>query len=129
MGSPLPGGSTLMISAPMSPSSWPQKGPAISWPISTTRSPASGPAGATVSLTGSLGRQSMHRAADPAPDRLARRRQAGLRLAGCAPGLDIRTAIEERQFTPLRADLFTKGLGRGEVHLAVGVGYDAICLG
>ena len=37
MGSPAPGGSTLITSAPMSPISWPQNGPAIRLPISTTR--------------------------------------------------------------------------------------------
>ncbi len=38
------GGSTLMTSAPRSPSSCPQNGPAITWPSSMTRMPASGPA-------------------------------------------------------------------------------------
>src|SRR5215203_5655155 len=42
MGSPLPGGSTLMTSAPKSARSWPQKGPASKLPISTTRTPSSG---------------------------------------------------------------------------------------
>ena len=41
IGSPAPGGSTLMTSAPMSPSNWPQKGPASSCPSSTTRNPLS----------------------------------------------------------------------------------------
>ena len=43
IGSPAPGGSTLMTSAPMSPSNWPQNGPASSWPSSTTRRPARAP--------------------------------------------------------------------------------------
>src|SRR5215212_4848026 len=42
MGSPLPGGSSLMTSAPRSPRSWPQKGPARRLPISTTRTPSRG---------------------------------------------------------------------------------------
>src|SRR5918912_151257 len=42
MGSPLPGGSTLMTSAPKSARSWPQKGPASKLPISTTRTPSRG---------------------------------------------------------------------------------------
>src|SRR5919112_166536 len=42
MGSPLPGGWSLMISAPRSPRSWPQKGPASRLPISTTRTPSRG---------------------------------------------------------------------------------------
>src|ERR687893_1998286 len=42
MGSPLPGGSTLMTSAPKSARSWPQKGPASRLPISTTRTPSRG---------------------------------------------------------------------------------------
>src|SRR5215210_5115577 len=42
MGSPLPGGSTLMISAPKSARSWPQNGPASRLPISTTRTPSRG---------------------------------------------------------------------------------------
>src|SRR5919112_1163940 len=42
MGSPLPGGSSLMTSAPRSPRSWPQKGPASRLPISTTRTPSRG---------------------------------------------------------------------------------------
>ena len=43
IGSPWPGGSILMTSAPMSPSSCPQNGPASSVPSSITRSPESGP--------------------------------------------------------------------------------------
>src|SRR5689334_20193230 len=43
MGSGWPGGSTLITSAPMSPSSRPVKGPASSMPSSITRTPASGP--------------------------------------------------------------------------------------
>src|ERR671913_2400371 len=42
MGSPLPGGSSFMTSAPKSARSWPQKGPASRLPISTTRTPSSG---------------------------------------------------------------------------------------
>ena len=42
--SPLPGGSTLTTSAPMSASTWPQNGPAITWVSSSTRSPSSAPA-------------------------------------------------------------------------------------
>src|SRR5919112_3461974 len=42
MGSPLPGGSTLMTSAPKSARSWPQKGPASRLPISTTRTSSRG---------------------------------------------------------------------------------------
>src|SRR5215213_4484876 len=42
MGSPLPGGSTFMTSAPKSARSWPQKGPASKLPISTTRTPSRG---------------------------------------------------------------------------------------
>src|ERR687890_2201376 len=42
MGSPLPGGSILMTSAPKSARSWPQKGPASRLPISTTRTPSRG---------------------------------------------------------------------------------------
>src|SRR5215472_5887404 len=45
MGSPVPGGSALMTSAPKSASSRPMNGPAISVPSSRTRTPASGPAG------------------------------------------------------------------------------------
>ena len=37
IGSPCPGSSTLMTSAPKSPSNWPQNGPASSWPSSVTR--------------------------------------------------------------------------------------------
>src|SRR5215210_1188022 len=42
MGSPLPGGSNFMTSAPKSARSWPQKGPASRLPISTTRTPSRG---------------------------------------------------------------------------------------
>src|ERR687894_1993860 len=42
MGSPLPGGSTFMTSAPKSARSWPQNGPASRLPISTTLTPSSG---------------------------------------------------------------------------------------
>src|SRR5215210_3629455 len=42
MGSPLPGGSSFMTSAPKSARSWPQKGPARRLPISTTRTPSRG---------------------------------------------------------------------------------------
>src|SRR5918995_425778 len=42
IGSPLPGGSTFMTSAPKSARSWPQKGPARRLPISTTRTPSRG---------------------------------------------------------------------------------------
>src|SRR5215212_9692419 len=42
IGSPLPGGSTFITSAPKSPRSWPQKGPARRLPISTTRTPSRG---------------------------------------------------------------------------------------
>src|SRR5215207_8112775 len=42
MGSPLPGGSSFMTSAPKSARSWPQNGPARRLPISTTRTPSSG---------------------------------------------------------------------------------------
>src|SRR5919107_1286368 len=42
MGSPLPGGSILMTSAPKSARSCPQKGPASKLPISTTRTPSRG---------------------------------------------------------------------------------------
>ena len=42
-GSGAPGGSTLMTSAPMSPSSRPANGPAIKVPSSSTRMPSSGP--------------------------------------------------------------------------------------
>src|ERR671917_2875294 len=42
IGSPLPGGSSLMTSAPKSARSWPQKGPASRLPISTTRTPSRG---------------------------------------------------------------------------------------
>src|SRR5690606_41324215 len=41
-GSPTFGGSILITSAPNSPSSLLAKGPAISWPISTTLRPCSG---------------------------------------------------------------------------------------
>src|SRR5690606_18306855 len=41
--SPVTGGSSLTISAPMSPRSCPQKGPAMSCPISTTLMPSSAP--------------------------------------------------------------------------------------
>ncbi len=43
------GGSTLMISAPMSPSSMVHSGPAIIWVRSSTRMPCSGPFGVVVS--------------------------------------------------------------------------------
>ena len=43
IGSPWPGGSTLMTSAPMSPNNCPQKGPARRVPISMTRRSESGP--------------------------------------------------------------------------------------
>src|SRR4051794_12142346 len=42
IGSPAPGGSTLMTSAPRSPSSWPANGPAMNEPSSRTRRSASG---------------------------------------------------------------------------------------
>src|SRR5688500_10253051 len=42
MGSRLPGGSSLITSAPKSARSWPQKGPASRLPISTTRTPSRG---------------------------------------------------------------------------------------
>src|SRR5919112_4617970 len=42
MGSPLPGGSSFMTSAPKSARSWPQNGPARRLPISTTRTPSRG---------------------------------------------------------------------------------------
>src|SRR4051794_13082648 len=42
IGSPDPGGSTLITSAPRSPSSWPANGPAMNEPSSRTRRPASG---------------------------------------------------------------------------------------
>src|ERR687894_3033055 len=42
MGSPWPGGSTLMTSAPKSARSWPQNGPARKLPISTTRTSSRG---------------------------------------------------------------------------------------
>src|SRR5829696_8997948 len=42
MGSPLPGGSSFITSAPKSARSWPQKGPASRLPISTTRTPSRG---------------------------------------------------------------------------------------
>src|SRR6476660_4682021 len=42
IGSPCPGSSTLMTSAPKSPSNWPQNGPASSWPSSVTRRSCSG---------------------------------------------------------------------------------------
>src|SRR5215210_5156400 len=42
MGSPLPGGSSFMTSAPKSARSWAQKGPARRLPISTTRTPSRG---------------------------------------------------------------------------------------
>ena len=48
MGSPWPGASILMTSAPMSPSNWPQNGPAISVPSSSTRRSASAPDGESV---------------------------------------------------------------------------------
>src|SRR3954453_1780096 len=41
--SPVPGGSTLTTSAPMSPSTCPQNGPAITWQSSMTRTPSSAP--------------------------------------------------------------------------------------
>ena len=43
IGSPCPGGSILMTSAPMSPSSWPQNGPASRVPSSSTRRSPRGP--------------------------------------------------------------------------------------
>src|SRR5215212_3653166 len=42
IGSPLPGGSSFITSAPKSARSWPQKGPARRLPISTTRTPSRG---------------------------------------------------------------------------------------
>src|ERR671921_1470893 len=42
MGSPLPGGSSFITSAPKSARSWPQNGPASKLPISTTRTPSRG---------------------------------------------------------------------------------------
>ena len=42
-GSPVPGGSILTTSAPNSPSILAAKGPAMSWPISTTRRPFNAP--------------------------------------------------------------------------------------
>src|SRR4051794_1310046 len=42
IGSPVPGGSTLITSAPRSPSSWPANGPAMNEPSSSTRRSASG---------------------------------------------------------------------------------------
>jgi len=50
MGSPAPGGSILITSAPMSPISWPQNGPAISVPISMTRRSLSAPVFSAPSL-------------------------------------------------------------------------------
>jgi len=47
-GSPDPGGSILITSAPNSPSMFPAKGPAMSWPISMTRKPSSAPGGLAV---------------------------------------------------------------------------------
>src|SRR5690625_760445 len=43
MASPWPGASILTTSAPKSAMIWPQNGPAMSWPISTTLIPSSGP--------------------------------------------------------------------------------------
>src|SRR6478735_5057249 len=43
IGSPTPGASTLITSAPWSAISVPANGPASSWPASSTRTPASGP--------------------------------------------------------------------------------------
>ena len=40
--SPVPGGSTLMTSAPMSPSNMQQNGPAMTWLRSSTRKPVNG---------------------------------------------------------------------------------------
>src|SRR5579864_6030868 len=51
-GSPRPGCSTLMTSAPKSPSRRAQNGPAIMLPRSSTRRPASGPVGAGEGVTG-----------------------------------------------------------------------------
>ena len=42
IGSPLPGGSTLITSAPKYPRTQPANGPAKSWPNSSTRTPSSG---------------------------------------------------------------------------------------
>src|SRR5215210_1442410 len=42
IGSPLPGGSSFITSAPKSARSWPQKGPASRLPISMTRTPSRG---------------------------------------------------------------------------------------
>jgi hypothetical protein len=49
IGSPALGSSSLMTSAPKSPSTWPQNGPAISEPISMTRRPFSGASAMRVS--------------------------------------------------------------------------------
>src|SRR3990167_5731685 len=54
MGSPCPGGSTLITSAPMSAKIWPQNGPAMSWPSSMTRRSVSGPVRGGVWVMGVL---------------------------------------------------------------------------
>ena len=66
--SPVPGGSTLITSAPMSASTWPQNGPAITWQSSITRSPSRA---LTVLST-------LERGADPVADVVAGELQAHL---------------------------------------------------
>src|SRR6478752_844787 len=66
IGSPVPGGSTLITSAPRSPSSWPANGPAMNEPSSRTRRSASG--GRAV---GSDTPPSLPSVPDPTPNRAA----------------------------------------------------------
>ena len=70
--SPVPGGSTLITSAPMSPSTCPQNGPAITWQSSTTRTPSSAPVTRL---------RSLQRGADAVADVVAGELQAHLHAA------------------------------------------------
>ena len=77
--SPVPGGSTLITSAPMSPRIWPQNGPAITWQSSTTRRRRRTRGGARVAFSiASRMLMPLQRRADPVADVVAGQLQAHL---------------------------------------------------
>ena len=119
-GSPCPGGSTLMTSAPMSPSSWPQNGPASSVPSSMTRRSESGPFAKR--------RRSCSTTLRPACElRLLRRFEAGLLFAASLQLLDrVEAAIEQLLLAALARHAFAQGCRRVLVDAVIVVEHNAI---
>src|SRR5487761_114228 len=129
MGAPWVGGSTFTTSAPRSPSSWPQKGPARSVPSSITRRSERGPCLNSIPLAPI--RRSDARGRGPrgpfAESRLLGRFETRLLFATLLELLyRVKAAIKELLSSPLRYHSLAERSGCGLVDLKVVLYHDPV---